>query len=241
MSGERIPNSNTHTSGNMSQHPSLESAQHAPPKPSSPRSGNARQPRRSNPSPQRDVIDLTVDSPSPPKRSRNQPSRTSELLDTARDGRQNTQRMSLQPSSMMAPPISEGPYAGPVLQLSRRQSAGFDDAYEPFADEFPRNNTPTGPLNAGLNGFQQARSGVSNAPSFRPPPSIVLTKATISPVTDYPVPHPPSTTGGQGGLIRDMAFPAQSENLTCANGGEEREGCCIEGATASDYIHKRAE
>jgi hypothetical protein len=28
---------------------------------------------------------------------------------------------------------------------------------------------------------------------------------------------------------------------TCGNGEEEREGCCIKGATASDYIHKRAE
>jgi hypothetical protein len=27
----------------------------------------------------------------------------------------------------------------------------------------------------------------------------------------------------------------------CGNRKEEREGCCIEGATASDYIHKRAE
>jgi hypothetical protein len=27
----------------------------------------------------------------------------------------------------------------------------------------------------------------------------------------------------------------------CGNGEEEREGCCIEGVTASDYIHKRAE
>jgi hypothetical protein len=27
----------------------------------------------------------------------------------------------------------------------------------------------------------------------------------------------------------------------CGNGEEEREGCCIKGATASDYIHKRAE
>jgi hypothetical protein len=27
----------------------------------------------------------------------------------------------------------------------------------------------------------------------------------------------------------------------CGNGEKEREGCCIEGATASDYIHKRAE
>jgi hypothetical protein len=25
---------------------------------------------------------------------------------------------------------------------------------------------------------------------------------------------------------------------TCWNGEEEREGCCIKGATASDYIHK---
>jgi hypothetical protein len=32
----------------------------------------------------------------------------------------------------------------------------------------------------------------------------------------------------------------QVEN-SCGNGEEEKEGCCIEGATASDYIYKRAE
>jgi hypothetical protein len=30
-------------------------------------------------------------------------------------------------------------------------------------------------------------------------------------------------------------------NEICGNGEEEREGCCIKGATVSDYIHKRAE
>jgi hypothetical protein len=29
--------------------------------------------------------------------------------------------------------------------------------------------------------------------------------------------------------------------IVCGNGEKEREGCCIEGATASDYTHKRAE
>jgi hypothetical protein len=33
----------------------------------------------------------------------------------------------------------------------------------------------------------------------------------------------------------------QSMYVLCGNREEEREGCCIEGATASDYIHKRAE
>jgi hypothetical protein len=40
-------------------------------------------------------------------------------------------------------------------------------------------------------------------------------------------------------------FFSQTANLKacniCGNGAKEREGCCIEGATASDYIHKRAE
>jgi hypothetical protein len=28
--------------------------------------------------------------------------------------------------------------------------------------------------------------------------------------------------------------------INCGNGEKEREGYCIKGATASDYIHKRA-
>jgi hypothetical protein len=37
--------------------------------------------------------------------------------------------------------------------------------------------------------------------------------------------------------VKELKF----EYLRCWNGEEEREACCIEGATASDYIHKRAE
>jgi hypothetical protein len=32
-----------------------------------------------------------------------------------------------------------------------------------------------------------------------------------------------------------------NDDTVCGNGEEEREGCCIEGATENDYIHKRAE
>jgi hypothetical protein len=44
---------------------------------------------------------------------------------------------------------------------------------------------------------------------------------------------PPPNALGPG-----MAGPTL---LFCGNGEEEREGCSIEGATVSDYIHKRAE
>jgi hypothetical protein len=49
---------------------------------------------------------------------------------------------------------------------------------------------------------------------------------------------------GIPGEALDALFGASShetETVPCGNGEEEREGCCIKGATASDYIHKRAE
>jgi hypothetical protein len=38
-----------------------------------------------------------------------------------------------------------------------------------------------------------------------------------------------------------MGSSSEARGDECGNGEEERVGCCIKGATASDYIHNRAE
>jgi hypothetical protein len=40
------------------------------------------------------------------------------------------------------------------------------------------------------------------------------------------------------GIVAGQGTTRKRVRRICGNGEEEREGCCIKGATASDYIHE---
>jgi hypothetical protein len=50
-----------------------------------------------------------------------------------------------------------------------------------------------------------------------------------------------NTAVERGVIVLHIRVSKSRKRGRCGNGEEEREGCCIEGATARDYIHKRAE